>query len=161
MSADGTAPPAGLRAPEGWEVLGEPPPGIAWVAREPAYAEDPERFRANLVLTVHPTGGLRFRDWQAGTDELLPRMLDDYLVVDLEKLPVGGLPGGRRLAHHAGPRGEALTMEQWFVLVGDLGHTLTATVETWRYDELADVCAAVAAGWRPAEWQNVEVSGAG
>lgn len=150
---------AALTPPPGWEVLSEPPPGTAWVAVEPAYPTEPERFRANLVLTVHPTGGLSFRDWQVGSDELLPRTLEDYLLVDLEKLEVGGLPGGRRLAHHAGPRGQALTMEQWFVLLDDTGHTLTATTETWRYDELADICAAVAAGWRPAP--PTEVAGAG
>ena len=153
--------PGSLLPPEGWEVVAEPPPGTAWVAREPAYVEDPERFRANLVLTVQPMGGLSFRDWQAGTDELLPRMLEDYVVVDLERLMIGGLPGGRRLAHHAGPRGEALTMEQWFAQFGEAGHTLTATVVTWRYDELADVCAAVAAAWRPEAWEQPEVSGAG
>ena len=102
-----------------------------------------------MVVTEQPTGGLGFRDWQTGTEELLPRTLPDYLLVDLERLEVDGRPAGRRLAHHAGPGGEALTMEQWFVLVDGVGHTLTATVETWRYDELADSLAGVAASWRP------------
>jgi hypothetical protein len=141
-----TSPPL---PPAGWEVLPDPPPGAVWAAREPLDPTDPERFRANLVLTADDIGTLSFRDWQAGTDELLPRMLDDYLVVDLERLELDGRPGGRRLAHHAGPTGEALTMEQWFVLAGSSGHTLTATVETWRYDELADVCAAIAHAWQP------------
>jgi hypothetical protein len=141
---------AAVAAPEGWEVLADPPEGVAWAAREPADPAAPDRFRANLVLTVVPAGGLGFRDWQTGTEELLPRVLDDYLVVDLERIEVQGSPGGRRLAHHAGPAGEALTMEQWFTLVDGVGHTLTATVETWRYDELADVCAGAARGWRPA-----------
>jgi hypothetical protein len=123
---------------------------MAWVAREPADPAAPDRFRANLVLTVLSTGGLDFRDWQAGTEELLPRVLDDYLLVDLERIEVQGASGGRRLAHHTGPSGEALTMEQWFTLLDGIGHTLTATVETWRYDELADLCAEVVRGWRPA-----------
>lgn len=144
MTAPPTPPP-----PDGWEVVSDLPPGTLWAVREPTDAADPERFRANLVLTADDVGTLSFRDWQVGTDELLPRMLDDFLLVDLERLSVDGLPGGRRLAHHAGPAGEALTMEQWFVLDESRGHTLTATVETWRYDELADVCAAVARAWRP------------
>jgi hypothetical protein len=135
--------------PDGWQVLSEPPPGAVWAAREPADPDQPERFRANLVLTVDEVDTLTFRDWQAGTDELLPRVLDDYLLVDHERLEVDGCTGGRRLAHYAGPGGEALTMEQWFVLEGSRGHILTATVDTWRYDEMADLCAAVAAAWRP------------
>jgi hypothetical protein len=142
--------PDPLRLPAGWEVLDEPPEGTLLVAREPAEPADPDRFRANVVVTAIGTGGLGVRDWQAGTEELLARVLDDYLVVDLERLVIDGAEGGRRLAHHAGPAGEALTMEQWFVLVDGIGHTLTATVETWRYDELADACSQIAAGWRPA-----------
>lgn len=138
-----------LRLPPAWAVLDEPPADTVLVAREPEDPADPGRFLANVVATSLGTGGLGFRDWQAGTDELLPRILDDYLLVDLERLAIGGVAGGRRLAHHAGPAGEALTMEQWFVLVDDVGHTLTATVETWRYDELADLCAGIAATWNP------------
>ncbi|NYD40532.1 hypothetical protein [Nocardioides panaciterrulae] len=140
----------GLRLPAYLEPVpaGTPdlPIEVTFAALEPASG----RFRSNVVVTEQPTGGLGFRDWQAGTDELLPRTLPDYLLVDLERLELDGHPAGRRLAHHAGPAGEALTMEQWFVLVDGVGHTLTATVETWRYDELADSLAGVAASWRPA-----------
>ncbi len=140
---------ADLELPVGWEVLDDPTGETVLVAREPADEARPDRFRANLVVTAVTVGGMSFRDWQAGTDELLPRVLADYLPVDLEKVDVGSHPGGRRLAHHASPNGEALTMEQWFVLVDDVGHTLTATTETWRYDDLADLCAQVAASWQP------------
>lgn len=139
--------PAELTAPPGWEVHDRPAAGARLVVVEPA---GPAPFRANLVVTAVPVGGLSFRDWQAGSDEILARALDDYLLIDLERLELAGRPGGRRLAHHAGPGGEALTMEQWFTLVDDVGHTLTATVDTGRYDELADLFATAAAGWRPA-----------
>jgi hypothetical protein len=76
-------------------------------------------------------------------------MLDDYLLVDLERLVVDGRPGGRRLAHHVDQAGRALTMEQWFVADDQVGWTLTATVETWSYDAVADELAEVAAAWRP------------
>lgn len=140
-----------LRLPDDWEILDEPPQGTVLVAREPEEPADPARFRANVVVTALSTGGLGFRDWQTGTEELLAKILDDYLVVDLERILVDGVAGGRRLAHHGGPADEALTMEQWFVLLDGVGHTLTATVETLRYDELADRCAAIAGSWRPTE----------
>jgi hypothetical protein len=140
-----------LTLPGGWEVLDDDSGQTTLVAREPADAARPAAFRANIVLTAVPLGGLGFPDWQAGTDEVLQRVLVDYLVVDLEKLTFAGRPAGRRLAHHASPAGEALTMEQWFIAGDDLGHTLTATVETWRYDELADLCAQAARSWRPVD----------
>ena len=141
-----------LVVPPGWEVVDRPSEGVALVALEPERdptADGRPPFRANLVVTAVSTGGLGFRDWQAGSDEILDRALTDYLLVDLERLEVDGLPGGRRLAHHTGPHDEALTLEQWFVVHEGIGHTLTATVETARYDELADLTATVAAGWRP------------
>jgi len=92
---------------------------------------------------------MTFRDWQVATDAILPRTLADYLLIDLERLEIDGSPGGRRLAHHVDTAGRALTMEQWFTLHDGRGWTLTATVETWSYDGLADACADVARTWRP------------
>ena len=135
--------------PDGWDKLAQAPTGTVWAAVEPADADDPRRFRANLVLTCDDLGGLSFRDWQVGTDETLPRMLQDLLVVDLERLEIDGGPAGRRLAHHVDADGRALTMEQWFVQDGDRGWTLTGTAETWDYDAVADSWTDVAAAWRP------------
>lgn len=95
-------------------------------------------FRASLVLTVDDNGTLSFRDWQVGTDELLPRQLAAYQLIDLERRPVGGHPGGRRLAQHVVDGVTPVTMEQWFAQVGTLAYTLTFTVDTWRYDAMAD-----------------------
>ena len=125
------------------------PPTTLWAAVEALDLDDPERFRANAVLTCDDTTGMSFRDWQVATDQVLPRVLADYLLIDLEKLDVDARPGGRRLAHHVDDSGRALTMEQWFTLEGDRGWTLTATCETWSYDDLAEVFADLAAGWRP------------
>lgn len=125
------------------------PPATLWAAVEALDLDDPDRFRANAVLTCDDTTGMSFRDWQVATDEVMPRALADYLVIDLEKLDVDAIPGGRRLAHHVDHSGRALTMEQWFTLDGDRGWTLTATCETWAYDDLAEVFADLAAGWRP------------
>jgi len=138
-----------LAVPDGWEVVVEPEEGVTMTALEPPRRESEEggpsaAFRANLVLTTVSTGGLGFRDWQKGTDELLPRVLDQYLLLDLERRAVGGHEGGRRLAHHVSPDGVALTMEQWFALVGGTGYTVTATVDTLRYDAVADGLATLA-----------------
>ena len=135
--------------PLGWDKVARPRPGTVWTAVEPADLEQRDRFRANLVLTCDALGGLTFRDWQVASDEVLPTMLQDYLLIDLERLEVDGRPGGRRLAHHVDHAARALTMEQWFVAGDDLGWTLTATVETWSYDGVADELAGIAASWRP------------
>lgn len=140
------SPPA---VPPGWDKVARPLPGTVWTAIEPADLDRADRFRANLVLTCDALAGLTFRDWQVASDEVLPTMLQDYVLVDLERLELDGRTGGRRLAHHVDQAARALTMEQWFVANDDLGWTLTATVETWFYDGLADELAGIAAGWRP------------
>ena len=137
------------RVPGGWDKVARPHAGTVWTAVQPVDLAQAGRFRANLVLTCDALGGLSFRDWQVASDEVLPRMLQDFLLVDLERLEVDGRPGGRRLAHHVDRAARALTMEQWFVADDDRGWTLTATVETWSYDELADELAEVAEAWRP------------
>lgn len=130
--------------PTGWEELADPAPGTA-VAVEPAQASA-GGFGSNLVLSGADNDGLSFRDWQMTTDQLLPRMLTDYLLLDLERCQVAGRPGGRRLAHHITPDGVAVTMEQWFTTVDGVGWTLTATVDSFRYDEQAELLARAAAG---------------
>lgn len=101
------------------------------VAHEPLRADG--GFRANLVLTVVDNAAATFRDWQAGTDRVLPILLEDYEVIDLERLPVAGHPGGRRFARHRGPCGRLLLMNQWFASVDGQGVTLTATADTSSY----------------------------
>lgn len=135
--------------PPGWTVTA-PVPGTVWVAIEPVDEEVPDAFRSNLVVTEVPNERTSFRDWQVGTELVLARELENYQPIDLENLEIDGLRAGRRLAHYVGPGGESLAMEQWFVIVDDVGHTLTATVESWRYDELADVLAEAADSWHPA-----------
>lgn len=145
-------PPA---APAGWEELEVP--ATLWAAVGPREPEDPpDRFRPNLVLTCDDLTGTSLRDWQVATDDLLPRSLTDYLLIDLERIEIDGHPGGRRLAHHVDAAGRALTMEQWFTLHDDRGWTLTATIDTWRYDELADACAASADQWRPVSGRDLD-----
>ena len=132
---------ASLDVPTGWGVLVDVGPGTALIAVEP----DRQGFRANLVVTRTRLDGLRFRDWQVGTDELLARTLREYQLIDLERLAVAGRPGGRRLAHHVAADGEAVVLEQWCVAADGIGWALTSSVDVERHDALTDVAAACAA----------------
>ena len=138
------AEPAGfaLALPDGWEAVRDAQPGVAMVALEPP---DLAGFRTNLVVTVEDVGGLSFEDWQLGCDELLPRTLQDYQLLDLGRLDDEAGPGVRRLAQHSAGGTCWVTLEQWVVLVGSTGVTLSATVETARYDAAADELATIAA----------------
>ena len=131
-----------LVLPPGWEAVRDPQPGVGMIALEPP---DRGRFRTNLVVTVEDVGGLAFEDWQLGCDELLPRTLLDYQLLDLERLDDERGPGVRRLAQHSAGGTCWVTLEQWVALVGSTGVTLSATVETARYDAGADEIATIAA----------------
>ncbi|WP_157621723.1 hypothetical protein [Serinicoccus hydrothermalis] len=134
-----------FEAPDGWQVQETGHDAVLTVV-EPKHGEDV--VRANLVLTVLDTGGRSFRDWQNGTEGLLPGELRDYLLVDLHAVEVDGRPGGTRLAHHVDERGRALVMEQRFAEAGGTGYTLTATVDSLRYPLIADDMSACCASLR-------------
>jgi len=131
-------------------VLSKPPADTVWVAVEPRPV-GVAGFRSSLAYTISTISDIGLREWVRSTENLLTNLLPGYLLIDLQRLGVSGVTGGRRLAHYRGPDGEALLTEQWFVPVGDQGHTLTATVETHRYPALADVIGECARQWRPTE----------
>jgi hypothetical protein len=132
-----------LPLPEDWVRLDGPVPGISLVALEPDRPE--ERFRANLVVTVEELDdGLDLDGWQASTEEHLPSALNDYLLLDRERMDLNGRVAIRRLAHHARPETGSITMEQWAFVVGRRGITLTASSSTLDHDTLADVFAGIA-----------------
>ena len=143
-----------LVVPSGWTRVDTGSEG-QWQAVTAYYAEPllgektEEGFRANLNVTVADNEGQTFGEWQRTTERVLPELLDDYLAIDAERVGIAGREGGRRLGHHRGPHGEALTMEQWFVAVDGVGHTLTFTVPTRRYGALADLIEDCAATWTP------------
>jgi len=127
--------------PRSWR--GAPWGDEALVALEPARADG--GFRANLVLTVMSNGGLSFRDWQAKTDRMLPILLRDYSLLDVERLEVAGQPGGRRCARYVSPSGCLVLTNQWFTAVGDLGITLSATADVSSFGLLQTLFAQAAA----------------
>lgn len=112
--------------PDGWEQVGDPYPGVELIVVEP---EQDGLFRANLVLTVTEVE-MSFADWQKGTDVFLAGELHDYLLLDLERVPVGGQPGARRLATYATAENQSVTVQQWMTLVEGRGVTLNASCGT-------------------------------
>ena len=133
--------------PPTWERLEDPQRGVALIAREP---DDPAGFRANLVVTVDDlTADLDIDSWQEANDELLRKELRNYFLLDRERVEMSGRPVVRRLAHHAESDTGPVTMEQWAMVEGSTGYTLTASVATLSYDSLADVFSAIARRFRP------------
>lgn len=134
-----------LTLPEGWESV-EPPEGVRFLALAPTSGS----FRSNLTVTAQTNGELGFRDWQVGSEMAFTEMMPGYTPIDLERLTIAGQEAGRRLAMYDGPGGSALTMEQWFVAIDGVGHTLTATVLTSDYATWAPQIDAAAKTWSPA-----------
>ncbi|SDL08815.1 hypothetical protein SAMN05428985_10986 [Nocardioides sp. YR527] len=134
-----------LTLPAGWESV-EPPEGVRFLALAP----ESGTFRSNLTVTAQTNGDLGFRDWQVGSEMAFTEMMPGYTPIDLERLTIAGQEAGRRLAMYDGPGGSALTMEQWFVAIDGVGHTLTATVLTSDYATWAAQIDAAAATWSPA-----------
>lgn len=122
-----------LSLPVDWEPAQPPGPAIPLIAAERPTGD--VGFRPNVVVTLDAVA-TTFEDWQLGNDQLLPGALQDYRLLDLERLLVAGHQGVRRLATHTvGDR--SVTMEQWAALVGAQGWTVTFTVPTTRYAAMA------------------------
>jgi hypothetical protein len=133
--------------PASWSVYLDPEPSVSLICLEPP-DDDPGGFNANLVLTVSDLAGMSFSHWQSTTERALHSALNDYFVIELERLHVLGAPGGRRLAHHTTPAGVPVTLEQWFSCLNGSGYTLTLTIDTPRYTPAATILADIAASIR-------------
>ncbi|MCW2777465.1 MAG: hypothetical protein JWN17_1190 [Frankiales bacterium] len=132
-----------LDLPPGWSRADRPAPGVLLLGLEPGAGQP---FRANLVVTADDLGPLDLRGWQLQTDAALPRALEGYALLDLEHVQVDGRPGVRRLASHV-VRGRAVVLEQWAVVSGPLGWTLSATVPALAWPSAETGLADVVAGW--------------
>lgn len=125
-----------------WETLREPANGVVLVSLQPAT----DGFRANHVWTLDRLpADMDLRSWQLGNDQLLSLTLDEYVLLDLERTEVDGYDAVRRLACHS-VQGEAVTMTQLAFIFGGIGVTLTSTVSTMRYLDLANDLVEVQAG---------------
>lgn len=74
----------------------------------------------------------------------------EFVLLDEEDVEIGGRAALRRLGHHTVAEG-AVTMEQWAVLDRGVGYTVTASADSWDYDAVAELLAAIAAEFRPGE----------
>lgn len=140
-------PTAGFTVPlpRFWERV-EDAEGVALIAIEP---ERPPWFRANLVVTIEQLGaGMDLSRWTEAGRGLLGQTLERPLLLDLDQVEIGGRPAQRTLMHHTTDAG-ALTMEQWTLTEATLGYTVTTSVGTLEYDDLADLFATMSAGFRP------------
>lgn len=120
--------------PPAWEILDDPQPGIPLMALEPDRGEG---FRTNVVVSADAVEATSLADWQRDNDVLLPDSLNEYQLLDLERIQLDGHAGARRLAHHV-VDGRPVCLEQWAVLRDGIGYTVTVTVETLRYTSLID-----------------------
>jgi hypothetical protein len=134
-----------LPLPDAWARV-EDAGGVALIAVEP---ERYPWFRANLVVTIERLpADMDLSRWvEAGLGQL-QRTLKRWLLLDLEPTEIGGRPARRTLGQHTTETG-AVTMEQWTLTEATLGYTVTASVGTLEYDDLADLFATMAAGFRP------------
>lgn len=134
-----------LPVPHGWELLEDFRDDVAVAVIEPVALVG---FRANAVVTVESVLDLDLDTWQTAADEQLTQQLPNYLLIDRENLEHDDRRLIRRLCHHVAADTGSVTMEQWAVMDGDTGYTLTTSVATLSYDSLADVFADMAAEFR-------------
>src|SRR5690606_38641755 len=87
--------------------------------------------------------------WQAEATAMLPGLHEDCLLLDQEVVDLPAGPALRRLVHHAGSEGRAVTLEQWTLLSGGHGTTLSFSVASADYDGLADTIAGLVAAFEP------------
>lgn len=136
-----------LSLPPDWEQWTDPYEGVALAAVVP---DGGDGIRTNVVVTLDEVSEMDLAVWQFSTGQMLERQLTEFVLLDDEYVEIGGRAAMRRLAHHT-VNEDAVTMEQWAVLDQGVGYTLTASANPWVYDQVADLLAAIAAGFRPGE----------
>lgn len=128
-----------LRVPRDWEYVDQPATEVRFVAVEPLADQG---FRTNVVVTVDELpDGLGLGAWQDGVDELMPSMMDGWLLIDrlLEPVAVQGSASGSgtqsivRLGHHVVNQGTPVTLRQIAQIRGSRGVTFSTSVWTPAY----------------------------
>lgn len=146
--------PRGFAAavPDSWAVLTDVDATTLLAAIEP---EGPDTatigFRANLLVTRDEEVGVDRDTWQRNVDVALAQALRGWVLLDLERLEVGGHPAARRLGTYLAPDGPPVTVAQWAVLRDDTGFTLSFTTATSTWDDWADQVDALGAAFTTTE----------
>lgn len=125
-----------LLVPDDWEVFEHASGRILAIAER---GSNSGLFRTNFALTVD---GATSSD-VVGDEQRFDEEFRAYQVIDLEPFELDGGHGLHRLAQYVTADALPLTMEQW--CIGP--YTLTATVETLRYDDYADLFEQVVNTW--------------
>lgn len=131
--------------PAGSEIAA-PEPGVALAAYDVGVEEGD--FATNLVVTVHPVDPAV--DLGAFVDASLAEQgerLVGFQLLDRVDDDLGG-PAVRTLAHHD-HGGWAVTIEQWWLLAGGRGYTVTASADTLDWDAVADALDDAARSFSP------------
>lgn len=122
-------------------------PPVALIALDPDTSGD--GFRANLVVTVDEldpdTTVETFTDTAL---EVQDRVLDRMWLIDRSPARLRSGFGTRTLVHHDAD-GFAVVLEQWRLVHGTLGYTVSASCAALDYDDVADVFATAATSLRP------------
>lgn len=135
-----------MPVPSGWQRVEDAQDGVALIVVEPAGQVG---FRANLVVTVEPMPlDPDLDSWQTDAEEMLPQQLPHYALIDRERIDKDGREILRRLAHYVTDDTGPVTMEQWSMIEGGRGFTITCSVASLSYDSLADVFSEMALGFR-------------
>lgn len=122
-----------LPIPDAWWWRADIDESTALIVLEPDVGQT---FRANIVVTVVDVpDGLTFDDWRELNDQTNERELDDYLLLDADQYDHHGRQQFYRLAHHSGPEGEAITIQQWSIMRYRQGFTLTASTDTLAFQQ--------------------------
>jgi len=135
-----------LQVPRSWELV-EDAPGVALIVVEPAR---PGLFRPNVVVTVEPVEpGTGLAEWATAGDEALGQVLHRHILLDDEEVDLHGVPARRTLSSYTSPDDHPVTMEQWALVSGACGYTLTASAWTLEYDVLAEVFEEIVSHFQP------------
>lgn len=125
-----------LTVPDHWEIFEHASHRALAVIEETRTAGD---FQANLVLSVDD----ETTDDVVDDERRLSNELRAYQVINLGPFDFAGIRGLHRLAQYVTPADVPVTMEQWCVD----RYSLTATVDTLRYDDYADLFEEVVRTW--------------
>jgi hypothetical protein len=115
--------------------------GTAMVAVD-AGVED--GFRTNLVVTIDRVEeDTSTEDFTDASLAAMESSLQSFVLLDRGEASIAGGPAIRTLAHHDHD-GWSVTLEQWRVVAGSRGLTLSASAATLDYPEVAPTLSAAA-----------------
>lgn len=120
----------GLAIPKAWEIYAPGADDLLLAAWGPKDAHE----RPCVVSVTHERLSLELSlgQWQQGAERIMAATLIGYQVLDLHLQP-GGVWQAYRLARYAAAPGDPVTMEQWMLVIGQSGLTLSVVGASIEY----------------------------